>query len=723
MSILFSSLALLLLVLRVMLPGFLLSTPDLGGGDSPRSGLLPRTGRALFAGVVANLLIPVAFVAGRWTVLFDWLWWLIIVANAARWRVQRRELVAGDLRRWLAPTLLVLAAAALVLLLPARSEWRMGGWDPGFYQNNAVRIARDGRLDGPHLPLYVEAAGEGSVLAPLARTQYGGTYRALADSLPLSPDGSIPLYFFHLTPIAGAALYRLGADAFLDRLNGFLAFGSLIAFSSLLASLGLRGYRRALPLFFMAISPLWWYHQNIPTSEMLYLFLLLGGAADWIDSRDARRPPWGAWTACFLLVVNHLNAAVLAGGFVALATLLETAGAETPLPRRTRLLRAAVAFAAMLLGIVWNRYFASATMLKLHDETGLDGVILRMFALAAAGGLLCAVVSVPRVLRRPAAWAARTAGVLAGVVLAAVALSALSGSARDWYYSIYECGWRIGPMLWWLMRLSPLHGIPASVLAGLGLLLLSLSLDSRNSRLALAVLAFSCVFVVTLYNPGIPKLYPWALRRFYPFFLPAFAMAQAAPAIWALDATCRKPKRPPSARTAAAVILAAAACVVVLTLPATRAAARSGDYRGLVGVLRTLRDTIRPGDVVITDSSAWMAPLLLAEDIPAVNGERFMDGPADTLWRTPDPAARADLLSALRLWATAAHARLLWLTTTSSGLSIYPEPPPVDPDPVLALDFPATTVVHASRNKYYATQTRPIPIRLYATLPLSPESP
>ena len=114
----------------------------------------------------------------------------------------------------------------------------------------------------------------------------------------------------------------------------------------------------------MFVSPLWWYHQNIPTSEMLYLFLLLGGAADWLDSRDARRLPWGAWAACFLLVVNHLNAAVLVAGILALATLLEAAS-DAPLPRRTRLLRTGVA----IVGEEVNETFTSVTKVEFYELT------------------------------------------------------------------------------------------------------------------------------------------------------------------------------------------------------------------------------------------------------------------------------------------------------------------------------------------------------------------
>lgn len=718
MTALFTFLALLLLVLRVMLPGFLLSTPDLGGDDSPRSGLFPRTGRALFAGAAANLLIPVAFLSGRWGAIADWFWWLIIVVNAARWRAQRRELVPDDFRRWLAPSLLVLAATLLVVLLPARSEWLMGGWDPGFYRNNAVRIARDGSLDGPRFSFYSEVAREGSALAPLARTQYGKGYTAIADSLPLTPDGHIPLFFFHLTSIAGASLYRLGGAAFLDRLNGFLAFGSLFAFASLLASLGLRGYRRALPLFFMFLSPLWWYHQNIPTSEMLYLFLLLGGTADWLDSRDARRPPWGAWTACFLLVLTHLNAVVLVGAFLALASLLEVAVGDAPLPRTARCCRTAGAFAALALGALWDGVFARATIAKLATEGPVIGRVVHYSLLAAAAALLFSLLPpFPRLLRRAAAWIARAAGLLAAVLVAAIAVASLFGPARDWFYVAYGHCYPVGQMLWWFMRICPFHGIAALVLAATGIAFVSLDRDPARRRTALFLLVLGAGFLAVLYNPGIKKLFPWALRRFYVCTLPAVAIAQSMPVAWALDASCRKPKRTPFARDAATVILAAFICVVILTHPVTFAAARAGDYRGFNRVLQTLAKHTVPGDILVVDNPAWMAPFILACDIPAVNGERLMDGPEDTLWRTPDPADRADLHTILRHYASLDNHRTLWLTTTSGGLSVYPEPPSVDPTPLVSIEFPATTVIHGQRNKYYSTETRTIPLRLYQGLP------
>ena len=707
MTALFTFLALLLLVLRVMLPGIL--------ATSSRADLLSRTGRALFIGVIFNLLLSVVAIStGHWYCGIDWLVWCLFVAGSIRIHGRRGSL-SSTLRAGIRPTLLVLAAATLVVLLPARSEWRLGGWDPGFYQNNAVRIARDGRLDGPHSDFYTEVARENSALSPLARTQYGNSYRALADSLPLTPDGHIPLFFFHLTPIVGASLQLLGGATFLDRLNGFLAFGALFAFAALLSSLGLRGYRRALPLLFMALSPLWWYHQNIPTSEMLYLFLLLGGAADWLDSRDTRRPPWGAWAACFLLVVNHLNAAVLVSGLLVIAALLETAASESLLPRRIRLLRTGCALAALAIGFLWDLVFAHATIAKLQAENGRVWLVAILFLLGTAAGLFAAAWNFPGKLRRPAAIAVRAAALFAAVLVPLVALTSLSGAARDWYYWAYEAFRLPGQMLWWLMRMAPFFGIPALVLAGAGAAWLALDRAPAHRRTALAALAFGTMFLVVWFNPGIRKLYPWALRRFYVFALPSLAIAQSAPITWAIDALRRKATLP--RRTAASAVLAASLAAVALTLPVTCAAARAGDYPGLNRVLQTIAKYTVSGDILVVDNPAWMAPFILSCDIPAVNGERLMDGAEDSLWRTPAPADRAALHVALRHYASMDGHRTLWLTTTTDGLSLYPEPPAVAPAPLVSLDYPATTVVHGQRNKNYATQTRTIPLRLYQGLP------
>ncbi len=67
--------------------------------------------------------------------------------------------------------------------------------------------------------------------------------------------------------------------------------------------------------------------------------------------------------------------------------------------------------------------------------------------------------------------------------------------------------------------------------------------------------------------------------------------------------------------------------------------------------------------------------------------------------------------------------RLLWLTSTSKGLDLYPELPETDPEPLLAIDYQATTVVHGERNKFYSTSTRTTPVRLYATSGIPPAGP
>lgn len=699
--------ALLLLVIRVMLPGVLAAALTAPGDVRPD--VFSRTGRAIFTGVLLNLLLAIAILTvGRWNRCADWVLWSLLVAECIRRHACRGTLLA-TLRNGGLPVLLVLAAVLLVFHLPVRSEWRMGGWDPGHYQNNSVRIALDGCLENKASRLYTLLSPEERDL--LMTRSYGDSYHAISDNLPVNDDGSLPLYFFHLTSIAGAALYRLGGDAFLDRINGFLAFGLLFPFATFLAALGLRGYRRWLPILFMAVSPVWWYHQNFPTSEMLYLFLLLGGAADWLDSRDARRLPWFAWAACFLLVVNHLNAAVLITGLVALASYLETAGEGNPLPRHDRLVRAGGAIAAVAAGFLWDVFCASITIRKLQAENSRMLFVVLLFAASIATCCVMAALPFPERFRNRATRAARGIGLFAAVLLPFVALTSLSGLAREIYYSLYFWLFIPGQMIWWIMRMSPFFNIPSLVLAGAGFACLALQRDSRWRRTALVLLAFGAVICVILVNPGIKKLYPWALRRFYPFALPLLAIAQAVPVAWAFDTLRRQV--PLLLRAAAATLLAAALTVVVLSARQSFVAVRTADYSGFHDIIRTLSAAMQPGDILVADAPCWLTPFLVAEGRDVVNGECLRDA---------NLSRRAAARALVESLPSRTGQRLLWLTSTSDGLSVYDDPPAVNPNPVVSIDYPATTVIHGQRNKQYSTRTRIAPLRLY-TMEIPPSKP
>lgn len=689
---------LLLLALRLYLPGLFWTAAAPSSASARTEDFWARAGRLLFAGTLLNLLSILLLLSfGAWTPLLDWLLWALLTA-AGMLRARRRAapllLRRADLL-WHAALLFLLLLGAR--LLPAQSEWRMGGWDPGHYQNNAVRIAIDGHLRGPEAPLYASLSPEEKDL--LAQTNYGGSYRAIADNLPVTADGSMPLYFFHLTSVAGAALYRLGGDAFLNRINLFLAWGLLLPLGSLLAALGLRGIRRATALLFWLLSPLFWYHQSFPTSEMLYLFLLMGGMADWLDSRSdplLPRLPWVAWTACFLLVVNHLNTTLLVGGLVIYAAILE---ADARLPRRTT--RVLGAMAALALGFFWNILFARITLLKLYDESYVIPVITSLFVFCILLALLFSRRPLPVGLRRIALRAVRVLGIAAAIILPIVALSSLFGGAREFYYVLYAKFPILGRPPWWLMRQAPFYGIPALLLAALGLAILAIRPQPRWTRLSIFLVAFGGLFLLILIDPGIKKLFPWALRRFFVYSLPLVTLAQTVPVLWALDAFARHRRRCLAALTLLASLTAALAC-----LPTTLAAARVGDYPGFLTALRTLKEPLRPDDILVIDAPSWLAPFLVAEGHTVINGA--------LLWESSDPAERAAIQALLRGLPARTGGRLLWLTTSRKGLAIYPEPPAVNPTPIAAVDFDQTTVIHGQRNRAYATETQTKRLRLYA---------
>lgn len=697
--------ALAVLALRIVLPGLLLAPAE--------GGWLARTGRVVFAGTVANLLAIVALVSCRcWNPANDWGAWLAIAACAWTWRARRGQLPAA-LHGWWQPALAVLALATLAVLMPARSEWRIGGWDPGHYQNNAVRISLDGRLDGPDSAMYKSLSPDER--KTLAYIHYDGSYRAVANNLPVAEDNSLPLFFFHLTSIAGAALHRLGGDRFLDRSAAFFGLGLLAPLMPLLGALGLRGWRRAVAAAFFFLSPLVWYHQAVPSAEMLYFFLLLGGMADWLESADADPPrlPWMAWMTAFLLAINHLNTVVFVSAMAVYAAVLDAGKSR---PRRT--LRVAGLFAGLGLGFLWNALFAATTLLKLQDDERAGTVILVLFVLCTAAGLVLSHARFPEWSRTLARLAVRLLAVAGALVLAAVSLASLSGAARDWFYVLYAKLPLAGPALWWLMRQAPFYGVPALVLAAAGVVFLAFWRDPRTTRLALCVLVFGGLFGLILVRPGIAKLFPWGLRRFLVYSVPFVALAQTVPVLWAVDRIRRF-------RVASVVVLAATVAVAAAEARLAVDAARVGDYPGIVGVLRQIEAALQPGDIVVTDSTNWMAPLMVAGGHNVVNGT--------PLWNPPDRREPSDhsagiqpprdkYLALLLDLPSRTGGRLLWLTSTSKGLDLYPELPATDPEPLVSIDYQATIVVHGERNKYYSTATRTTPVRLYATSAIPPSS-
>lgn len=666
------ALGVLLLTIRITGAGWVWSTaardPERGFGD--RCGWLAGTG------LILNLLLAlIAAAFQRWSPGMDWILWGVLVC-AGVVRIRRRPIRWAS---WIAPALVVGILAAAAVLLPLRSEWLAGGWDPGLYQNQAVSIAQHGGTQPRTGTVYAE-------LTPAERQTVRvteGTYNEVFPGVPIDlSDGSLPVYFFPLNSICGAWLHRLGGLALLTRASTVLALLGLLPAYALLGALGLRRGARLAGLFFWVLSPLWVYHQAIASSEMLQLFLFSVGLLFYLEAMEQRRPwPWLAGLALFAGTVNRFDYPVFAGLLLALAAGVESA-AQHPGWRRRILL----GFGALALGILWDWIFAQVTISRLQEKDQVLWVVLLPFAFSAGAATLLA-------WRRPSppfvaslCRAAQSGLGAAGALVAGVALLAIP-PARDAVLALAAKVPFAGGVFLRFARLIPFQGAMWFLSVAVGVFCLARDRSAASLRMRLAVAALGGLLLMLLVNGGIAPIYPWALRRYFVFLIPFMALAQGnlAARVFA------------EFRTGRWIRVAAGLLLLGLALGDgawhSRAAFQVGDYVGLSGLLETVDEQIRERDLVVADDPRWGAPLLLACGRDVLDGKR--------IWESPDPGFREVYLRMLRRLQREEGRRVLWLTSTEAGLGVYP----LDMGPVVPvfedLPFVYRTVIHGARADHF----------------------
>ena len=645
-----------------------------------------RLAYLIFSGLLLNLFLVTGLaLLGWWTSTVDWLVWGFL-AGWGVGRYRRQLLTRAQARPTFQATMTLLALLILaVIVLPLRSEWLAGGWDPGLYQNNAVAIAqRDGwraATDTLHTDWSLLERAQVSDL-----TEW--PYAEIMPGVPLQlQSGHVPIYFFPLNSLTGAWLYRIGGLPLLYRLPGLLMLLGAALFWAFCQTLY---QRRAawLALGWMLISPLWWYQQAVPTAEPLYLLLLYGLLLSYTHARLNDRPlPWLALLGCTAAVLNHLNALIIGVGLLVVA-----AAAETLAPRPYGWHRLAGAASALVLGLWINLGTAWVTISRLQEK---EAALSWVLALTTAGlAILVFVVVHPygtsmlRLMQRHLASALRlfSAGLIALTLL--VSLSGFSADGMMWNIPVPL----LGSLLTQYAHVVHVHGVAWFYLVAAGCWTISYRPAARSTSVLLLALGIGSLLLLAY--PGITPIYPWALRRFLILLLPwmALAMAMATNHLWhATDDRSRVPQ------LALAFLIGLAA---ITGLKESRSAMRVGDYRGLTGVLDELVQPLRSGDIVIVDDARWGTPLFLAYGHAVINGALLQDTESDD-------ALTIERLDAL-LQRQRPHrpGRIWWLTSTAAGLEVFPElPHPVHSlEPTRSWDY--RTVVHGSHQHRFAMETR-----------------
>ncbi len=683
-----------LLVLRLVGAGWIWTPPS---GESPGEqggeAFLLRLGRAVAVGLLLNLLPALALASVRaWTPRGDWMLWLfIVVLGAIRSRLRGGAPGAFPVR-FVAALALVGLLTGLPLLQPPRSEWLVGGWDPGLYQNNAVAISRDGDLRGRVVSVYSAMTVEERMLFSLPENHY----REIFPAVPIRiEDGSLPLYFFHLTPMCGAWFLRMGGMGLLLRMPAILALWGLPPMLALCGLVGMGGWRKWVVLACWLCSPMWWYHQAIPTTEMLYLLLLLGGALLYVRAASRGvRVPWGALGALFAVTANHLNAAVLIGVLLAVAGWVEGV-ARTP----GRMARIGLGFVAIALAIVWNLHFAGITVMRLEEKDQALRIILGVFSGSAVLALGLAGRPLPAAIRTWAVRAGSLAAAAAGLAMAVVALGVAIEPLRIVLLEAARFLPGVGPVLVFLIRIVPFQGPLAVAWAGVGLVWLFLLREDSLHPAKTLVFGLGAVCLLLFLQPGIAPLYPWALRRTVVFWVPLLAWAQAFVVVRAVETVRTRGGR---WRWAALLLLVPA---LVESLFIAAQARRVGDYPGFGDLLASWERTIAPDDLVVADDPRWGTPLLLAGGREVINGR--------LLWQSHDPEFQRGFMEALRRMRAERGCRLLWLTSTDRGRDIYPVELGGDSAPLAEFPYAHHTVAHSRRASRFAVVPQDRRFRLY----------
>lgn len=670
--------------------GLATKSPQEQRSDAP---FLFELARAVVLGVCLNLL-PALVLASiqAWTPTADWMLWAILLLVGIVW-IRRRglDLRASAVRGGLG-LVLVWVLTSLPLLQPPRSEWLAGGWDPAIYQNNALAIARDNGLQGRQETVFSSMEPADRELFTEAETRY----REIFPGVPIVIEtGAMPLYFFHLTPVCGAWFVRMGGTSLLFRMPAILALWGLLPMLALCGLAGWGGWRRWGVLACWLMSPMWWYHQAIPTSEMLYLVLLLGGILLYVHAaRRGLRIPLGVLGVVFAATVNHLGASVLFG-----LLLLAAASAEADARSPWRISRILLCFLSIGLAIAWNWRFAGVTVMRLEDKDNALSVIFPVYFCSAGVALVLAWRPLPAAVRT---WAIRLSvlgGAVIGCALAAVALAA---SVDAWRADMILLAGRLpwpGPALGRLVRVVAFHGSLGMAWAGLGLAWLSLRQDPSLRLLKRLVASLGVVCLVLFVQPGIAAIYPWALRRYVVFLVPFLAWVQAFALIRAVELIQTRANRWRWA-------------VLLLFLPAiaqsarlSASAFRVGDYPGFGDLLASLEEAIDPSAIVVADDPLWGTPLMLASGRDVVSGR--------PLWKSDDVDWQRQYMDALLRLRNDSARRVLWLTSTERNMDIYPVLVGGPPAPLLDISYAYHTVIHSPRGNAFALVAKNRRFHLY----------
>ncbi len=515
--------------------------------------------------------------------LFPWIPALLL------WAIARRPL-QGSFRELIAGWGFACALFMVIQSVPARSEWMVGGWDPGIYTNEALKLVRTGSLHSEVHP-FAQALGD-DALAPEIRAF--DVYVELFPGVPIEPHtGSVTPAFPRMAVAFFASVGRwLGPEGVL---KAPLIFAALLLFLFMTWAVWAdeSPYHAWAVLILTVGQPLFIHYAITPSSEMIELLLLttcLGGF--WLGASS--RQGW------FLVAILAMTLAANRTSFLLFGSLglwVMALWDWKQVDRRQMLIRHGGIAVALWVG---HFILGNVTPVAIYKLSHILPRIYKASLMLMGGALIVDVLSFWPAIQ---GWGVRVAkrggpGVLPAFWL--ILLSIAIGG-RIWEVELAR-NFRV-----WVAYAGVL-GVAAAAAGSVGPAL------RRSSAAGVLLLFLGLALTMVLWQKHAAELYPWALKRFLPWGIPLVALGASFFCIdWA-----RRVGRDWLVLGLALILVAPVGRVVLQ-------AWRAGEYVGVNQSLSEVTGRVGANAWVVCDHFQWATPLYLAFGVSALDGHRLLE--------------------------------------------------------------------------------------------------
>ncbi len=640
------------LPMAALLAGLVFYIPGMTWGwllpEAPRSsrsgvGVVLTTAKCLLVGTALSLLVHFVqmqmgrvFPGGSFLAIG-----LVALAGMLMGLIQARARLIAHFIEAIPGLVAVIVLSVLVMELPDRGEWILGGWDPGIYVNQGVAASQNNGFNPGPDPMFSLLTDD--ELSSVTRQAYNFT--EAYPVVPIDPHTrAFHPFFFPLTPTLISLLHQCGGLRAATRANEWMGCWTAILFLALV--MNLVPARRSLAVFStlaLILQPIWLYHLHIPTSEMLQLFLLCG-IGFLVAFRSTERDVSSLLATLLLLAeMNRFSFLPFGGLLILLLAWLDLQRENRRGLVGERLLQIAVL--GIGAGIDW--LLNPITIGRLGRPALL---LVTGFGVLAISAVVVDIAGREPELRRMGSrlfnrWAL-PAAIAALAVVGAVSL-------------LLDHRW-IGPIRYNTLRLIPYVGLVAALMAAAGGGWLAIRRNPEWATIKTWCLFLLAATAISLFNPQIALLWPWATRRYLEFTVPLVAIGIGA----LLHAFWNSGGRAATTFRLLAVFLFS--FLLYSTHRQSRAAWSATEFNGASSMLAAIANQVGVNDVVVADHFRWGTPLRFIYGKSVVNGELYYAGQGD-------PVKMKQALDALRQ-LRASGKRIRFLTSTERELGVYPIP-------------------------------------------------